>query len=77
MYLILKYTNSAQEVKEKMSKLDPSLIVNNTTYAFTIKAPNIGGTAQVSERRIRAWKRGEPNNEIYIDFKDVITILEL
>ena len=77
MYLILKDNDQAQNIIATMAAIDKEIMVNKTTYATVVKAPNIGGVVHVSDKRIKAWKRGEPSAPFYIHFKDLITILEL
>ena len=77
MYIILKDTEQAQNIITTMAALDKDIMVNKTTYATVVKAPNIGGVVHVSDKKIKAWRVGEPSNPFYIYFKDLITILEL
>lgn len=77
MYLILKDNDQAQNAITTMAALDKDIMVNKTTYATVVKAPNIGGVIHVSDKKIKAWKVGEPSTPFYIYLKDVISVLEL
>lgn len=77
MYIILKDTEQAQNIIATMAAIDKELMVNKTTYATVVKAPNIGGVIHVSDKRVKAWKVGEPSTPFYIYLKDIISVLEL
>lgn len=77
MYLILKDNDQAQNAVATMAAIDKDIMVNKTTYAIVVKAPNIGGVIHVSDKRVKAWKVGEPSTPFYIYLKDIISVLEL
>ena len=77
MYIILKDTKYAQEIVSKMARFDPSILVNKTAVNVIVKAPNVVGTIQIVDHQLKAWKAGEPNKPIFIEFKDLVSVLEL
>jgi len=78
MYIIFKDTPYSQTAIQKLVAMDSMINVDRNTVSVIVKTTNeIVGTISIVEKRMKVWKAGNPNNHIYIDFKDLVSVHEL
>lgn len=78
MYIIFKDTEQSQKLIQKLVVMDPTINVDKNSVSVVVRTSNnIVGTISIIEKRMKVWKAGEPDNHLYIEFKDLVAIHDL
>ena len=78
MYIIFKVNDHSQKAIEWLAKTGETLHADKTTVSVNVKTTNkLIGSIQFIDRRLKVWVAGEPNNHIFIDFRDLVSVSEL